>query len=90
MNEANGNGGGRFRQWGGRALFIRASRIVPGLLGAATPSGSWPYPNGDLANTRDAAGSVITTVNVSKLKEAWSPGGKAEFRPLGLHVHALG
>ena len=40
--------------------------------GAATPSGSWPYPNGDLANTRDAAGSVITAANVSSLKEAWS------------------
>lgn len=40
--------------------------------GAATPSGSWPYPNGDLANTRDAAGSTISSANVSKLKEAWS------------------
>jgi outer membrane protein assembly factor BamB len=40
--------------------------------GAATPSGSWPYPNGDLANTRDAVGSTITAANVSKLKEAWS------------------
>ena len=40
--------------------------------GAAAPSGSWPYPNGDLANTRDAAGSAITAANVSKLKEAWS------------------
>ncbi len=40
--------------------------------GAAAPSGSWPYPNGDLANTRDAAGSTITAANVSRLKEAWS------------------
>jgi len=40
--------------------------------GAATPSGSWPYPNGDLANTRDAAGSAITSANVSKLREAWT------------------
>jgi outer membrane protein assembly factor BamB len=40
--------------------------------GAAAPSGSWPYPNGDLANTRDAAGSAITAANVSKLREAWS------------------
>jgi alcohol dehydrogenase (cytochrome c) len=40
--------------------------------GAATPSGSWLYPNGDLANTRDAVGSTITAENVSKLKEAWS------------------
>jgi outer membrane protein assembly factor BamB len=40
--------------------------------GAPTPSGSWPYPNGDLANTRDAAGSTISSANVSQLREAWS------------------
>src|SRR5215472_7277671 len=40
--------------------------------GAATPSGSWPYPNGDLANTRDAAGSAISSANVASLREAWS------------------
>ena len=40
--------------------------------GAAAPSGSWPYPNGDLANTRDAAGSAITSANVSKHREAWT------------------
>lgn len=40
--------------------------------GAAVPSGSWPYPNGDLANTRDAPDSAITSANVSGLKEAWA------------------
>jgi alcohol dehydrogenase (cytochrome c) len=45
------------------------SSVFPG---AAVPSGSWPYPNGDLANTRDAVGSVISSANVSKLKEAWT------------------
>jgi outer membrane protein assembly factor BamB len=40
--------------------------------GAAEPSGTWPYPNGDLANTRVAPGSVITSANVSSLREAWS------------------
>jgi outer membrane protein assembly factor BamB len=40
--------------------------------GAAAPSGSWPYPNGDLANTRDAAGSAISSANVSRLREAWT------------------
>jgi outer membrane protein assembly factor BamB len=40
--------------------------------GAARPAGSWTYPNGDLANTRDATGSVITSANVSKLRQAWS------------------
>ena len=39
---------------------------------AAVPSGSSPYPNGDLANTRDATGSVISSANVSELKQAWS------------------
>src|ERR1700761_754292 len=40
--------------------------------GAAPPAGSWAYPNGDLANTRDAAGSQISSANVSQLKEAWT------------------
>jgi outer membrane protein assembly factor BamB len=41
------------------------------FAGAATPSGTWAYPNGDLANTRDAA-STISSANVSSLREAWS------------------
>jgi alcohol dehydrogenase (cytochrome c) len=40
--------------------------------GAATPSGTWAYPNGNLANTRVAAGTTITSANVSSLREAWS------------------
>jgi alcohol dehydrogenase (cytochrome c) len=40
--------------------------------GAAVPSGSWPYPNGDLANTRQAPDSVISAANVSGLREAWA------------------
>jgi glucose dehydrogenase len=36
------------------------------------PAGSWPYPNGDLANTRVAAGSVISSANVSGLRQAWT------------------
>ena len=39
--------------------------------GAATPSGSWAYPNGNLANTR-VADTTITAANVSSLREAWS------------------
>jgi alcohol dehydrogenase (cytochrome c) len=39
---------------------------------AATPAGSWPYPNGDLANTRDAAGSTISSANVASLRQAWT------------------
>src|SRR5580700_10763765 len=39
---------------------------------AASPAGSWPYPNGDLANTRQAPGSVISSANVSQLQQAWT------------------
>jgi outer membrane protein assembly factor BamB len=39
---------------------------------APKPAGSWPYPNGDLANTRDAAGSAISSTNVASLQQAWT------------------
>ena len=39
---------------------------------AAPPSGSWPDPNADLANTRQAPASVISSTNVSRLKQAWT------------------
>jgi alcohol dehydrogenase (cytochrome c) len=39
---------------------------------SSTGSGSWPYPNGDLANTRDAVGSTISSANVSRLAQAWA------------------
>jgi alcohol dehydrogenase (cytochrome c) len=39
---------------------------------AAPPSGSWPYPNAELANSRQAPGSVITAANVSQLQQAWT------------------
>jgi alcohol dehydrogenase (cytochrome c) len=39
---------------------------------AATPAGSWLYPNADLANTRVAADSVISAANVSQLRQAWT------------------
>ena len=42
------------------------------FAGAARPAGSWAYPNGDLANTRDAAGSRISAANVGTLREAWT------------------
>jgi outer membrane protein assembly factor BamB len=53
----------------GASQAAPASSLLPG---AARPSGAWPYPNGDLANTRQAAGSVISAANVSRLKEAWT------------------
>jgi alcohol dehydrogenase (cytochrome c) len=39
---------------------------------AAPPAGSWPFPNGDLANTRLALASTISSANVSKLQQAWT------------------
>jgi alcohol dehydrogenase (cytochrome c) len=41
----------------------------------ATPpaaSGTWLYPNGDLANTRNAPESTISSANISKLAQAWT------------------
>jgi len=49
---------------------------------AARAAGSWPYPNGDLANTRVAAGSAISSANVSGLRQAWA------FRLTGPAVHS--
>jgi alcohol dehydrogenase (cytochrome c) len=40
--------------------------------GAARPAGSWPYPNGDLVNTRDAAGATISSANISGRQQAWT------------------
>ncbi len=46
----------------------------PGVAAAAAPapSGSWPYPNGDLANDRVAPASEISSANVASLRKAWS------------------
>jgi glucose dehydrogenase len=46
--------------------------MVSGAGAAPSASGSWPYANGNLANTRVATGSTISLANVSTLKEIWS------------------
>jgi len=72
----------------GRRVGVAAVLLTAGLVTAAcssTPvtvtnaaaprplaSGSWPYSNDDLSNARDAAGSTITSANVSGLKQAWT------------------
>ena len=70
----------------GAILLVVASLVMAGcgaskpasagktITFAAAPAarGSWPYPNGDIANTRDAAASTISSENVSKLAEAWT------------------
>jgi alcohol dehydrogenase (cytochrome c) len=38
---------------------------------APTPLGSWPYPNANLANTRDAPNSTVSSANVASLRETW-------------------
>lgn len=57
------------------------SGTTVGSSKVAKPAGSWPYPNGDLANTRDAAGSGISSANVASLRQAWTaqrPGNTAQ------------
>jgi alcohol dehydrogenase (cytochrome c) len=69
-----------FRPEGTRrvAVALAVTALVMTLLDAGvagaspTNSGSWPYPNGDLANTRNAVGSTISLANVSTLKKTWS------------------
>ena len=72
----------------GRRVSVTAVLVMVGLVAAACSSapvtvtnpaapkplasGSWPYPNGDLGDTRDAAGSTITSANVSRLRQAWT------------------
>jgi alcohol dehydrogenase (cytochrome c) len=63
-----------------RSALVLGISVAVSVLGAAAPSasaatappGSWPSPNGDLANTRDAPGSTISSQNVATLREAWS------------------
>jgi alcohol dehydrogenase (cytochrome c) len=58
----------------GAGVLVASSVAAPVLTNAsATPSSAtWPYPNGNLANTRVAVGSTISASNVTSLKKAWS------------------
>ena len=73
----------------GTAAASSGCRTVTANAATATagPAGSWPYSNGNLANTRDATGSTISSANVSMLRQAWTfkLTGKAAVgvRPLG-------
>ena len=44
----------------------------PAASTAKAGSGSWPYSNADIANTRDAPESTISSANVSRLAKAWA------------------
>jgi alcohol dehydrogenase (cytochrome c) len=50
---------------------VLALTVVVAPSAAAAPA-SWAYPNGDLANTRDATTSTVDLANVPHLHEAWS------------------
>jgi alcohol dehydrogenase (cytochrome c) len=56
------------------AAVSSGCRTISAHVAASTAqaSDSWPYPNGDLANTRYAAGSTISSADVSRLAEAWT------------------
>jgi alcohol dehydrogenase (cytochrome c) len=56
----------------GLLVTMAAGPGVSAATAGPIPTGSWPYPNANLANTRDAAGSVITAANVASLKEVWT------------------
>ncbi|MGA2009160.1 MAG: PQQ-binding-like beta-propeller repeat protein [Solirubrobacteraceae bacterium] len=56
----------------GCALRTSASAGAATAPATAGASGSWSYPNADLANTRDASGSTISSANVSGLTQAWT------------------
>jgi outer membrane protein assembly factor BamB len=51
-----------------------ACKTITGSTAASTAGapGSWPYPNADLANTRVAPDSTISSANVSRLTPAWT------------------
>src|SRR3984885_11087275 len=58
---------------GGAMAAVLALAACGGSSASASPTpDSLPYPNGPLANTRDATASTISSANVSKLAEAWT------------------
>jgi alcohol dehydrogenase (cytochrome c) len=73
----------------GTAAASSGCKTITANAAASTAgaSGSWLYPNADLANTRDATGSGISSANVSRLTQAWKfrLTGKAAIgvRPFG-------
>ncbi|MGO9976248.1 MAG: PQQ-binding-like beta-propeller repeat protein [Solirubrobacteraceae bacterium] len=51
----------------------KSATPTSGAAPATAPaSGSWSYSNADLANTRDALNSTISSTNVSGLVQAWT------------------
>jgi alcohol dehydrogenase (cytochrome c) len=67
-------GGGGGSRGSGGAVASAGCKTVTTNAAASTAgaAGSWPYSNADLANTRDATGSTISSANVSRLRQAWT------------------
>jgi alcohol dehydrogenase (cytochrome c) len=58
---------------GSTSASLACTTVTGGGAGStATGSGSWPDPNGGVSNSRVAAGSGISSANVSKLAQAWT------------------
>ena len=64
---ASCGGGGKTAAAGPACRTTTAS-----LAGSKVASGAWPYANADLANTRVAPHSTISSADVSRLKPAWT------------------
>jgi outer membrane protein assembly factor BamB len=56
----------------GCTLHVAVTTTNPPASATTGAPTSWPYSNADLANTRLAAGSTISSANVSTLDQAWT------------------
>jgi glucose dehydrogenase len=81
ISACGGHGGAHATVAAGPACKTTAANLAASNAGT---SGSWPDPNGDLANTRDAPDSTISSANVSRLRPAWA------FRLTGIAAFGVG
>src|ERR1700753_1605464 len=65
-------GGGGPRAGSAGTSFADCPVGAATMHAATSGGGSWPYPNGTLANTRDVPGSGVDSGNVSTLRERWT------------------
>jgi alcohol dehydrogenase (cytochrome c) len=55
-----------------QATACTLSRTSTAITASASNAASWSFANGDLANTRDARGSTISSADVSRLVKTWA------------------
>ncbi|MGC2486815.1 MAG: PQQ-binding-like beta-propeller repeat protein [Acidimicrobiales bacterium] len=53
-------------------VLLASLTVTNAPTSATSAPAAWAYPNGDLANTRNATTSTIDLANVAHLKKAWS------------------